>query len=114
SLAPTSIPALTIVMTGKAPQPFDGYVFETLMPDLIGHDRAPSAFLIYLKLWHATGGPSRRATALSLSTLAIETGLSKSTVQSALRRLRKRGYIAARRTSTTAIPTYAVLAPWRQ
>jgi DNA-binding MarR family transcriptional regulator len=101
-------------MAGKAPQPFDGYVFETLMPDLIGHDRAPSAFLVYLKLWHATGGPSRRATALSLSTLAVETGLSKSAVQAALRRLRKRGYIAVRRASATAIPVYTVLTPWRR
>lgn len=101
-------------MASKAPQPFDGYIFETLMPDLIGHDRAPSAFLVYLKLWHATGGPGRRGVALSLSTLAIETGLSKSSVQSALRRLQRRGYLAIRRASATAIPTYTVNAPWRR
>ena len=37
-------------MVRKAP--LDDYLVETLLPDLIGHDRAPSAFLIYLKLWH--------------------------------------------------------------
>jgi DNA-binding MarR family transcriptional regulator len=101
-------------MVVKAPSPLDAYVFDTLMPDLIGHDRAPSAFLVYLKLWHATGGPGRRGLALSLSTLAIETGLSKSTVQAALRRLERRGYLGVRRASTTAIPVYSVLAPWRR
>jgi hypothetical protein len=101
-------------MANKAPSPPDAYVFDTLMPDLIGHDRAASAFIVYLKLWHATGGPGRRGVQLSLSTLAIETGLSKSSVQAALARLRKRGYLNVRRSSATAIPVHAVLAPWRR
>jgi hypothetical protein len=92
----------------------DDYVFETLMPDLIGHDRSPSAFIVYMKLWHATGGPGRRGAELSLSTLAIETGLSKSSVQAALRRLRNRGCVGVKRASPTAIPVYSVLAPWRR
>ena len=92
----------------------DDYVLETLMPDLIGHDRALSAFVLYLKLWHATGGPGRRGVALSLTTLAVETGLSKSSVQSAARRLEKRGLVAIRRASPTAVPIYTVLAPWRR
>jgi DNA-binding MarR family transcriptional regulator len=99
-------------MTSKAP--LDPYVIDTLMPDLIGHDRAPSAFIVFVKLWHATGGPGRRGAQLSLSTLAIETGLSKSSVQAALARLRKRGYLNVKRSSATAIPVYAVLAPWRR
>lgn len=94
--------------------PPDDYVFDTLMPDLIGHDRAPSAFIVFLKLWHATGGPGRRGAALSLTTLAVETGLSKSSVQAAVRRLKQRGYLAVKRTSPTAIPVYTVLAPWRR
>jgi hypothetical protein len=101
-------------MVSKAPQPLDAYVVETLMPDLIGHDRAASAFIVYVKFWHATGGPGRRGVALSLSTLAVETGLSKSSVQAAVRRLRKRGYLGVKHTSPTAIPVYAVLAPWRR
>ena len=92
--------------------PLDQYVVETLMPDLIGHDRAPSAFIVYVKLWHDSGGPGRRIE-VSLSTLAVETGLSKSSVQAALRRLRKRGYLATKRTSPTAIPVHTVQAPWR-
>lgn len=101
-------------MKSRVPAPLDAYVIDTLLPDLIGHDHAPSAFIVYVKLWHATGGPGRRGTALSLSTLAIETGLSKSAVQAALRRLHKRGFTAAKRTSPTAIPVYSVLAPWRR
>jgi DNA-binding MarR family transcriptional regulator len=97
-------------MVRKAP--LDDYLVETLLPDLIGHDRAPSAFLIYLKLWHMAGGPGR-GVQTSLSTLAAETGLSKSSVQAALRRLRKRNYVASRRASATATPTHTVLAPWR-
>jgi hypothetical protein len=98
-------------MVRKAP--LDEYVVETLMPDLVAHDRMPSAFLVYVKLWHAAGGPGGRVQA-SLSTLAVETGLSKSAVQAALRQLRKRGYVASRRASATAVPAHTVLAPWRR
>jgi DNA-binding MarR family transcriptional regulator len=93
--------------------PLDDYAVETLMPDLIGHDGSPSAFVVFVKLWHDSGGPGRRL-AVSLSTLAVETGLSKSTVQAALRRLRKRGYLSTRRASATAVPVHTVLAPWRR
>ena len=92
--------------------PLDDYLVETLMPDLIGHDRAPSAFLVYLKLWHMAGGPGRGVPA-SLSTLATETGLSKSSVQAALRHLRRRSYVTSRRIAATATPTHMVHAPWR-
>ena len=91
---------------------WDDYLFETLLPDLVGHDRAPSAFLVFLKLWHKAGGPGRGAPA-SLSTLAVETGLSKSSVQAALRHLRKRSYVTSRRGSPTAVPVHTVHAPWR-
>jgi hypothetical protein len=90
----------------------DDYVVDTLLPDLVGHDRAPSAFLVYLKLWHMAGGPGRGRPA-SLSTLAVETGLSKSSVQAALRLLHKRNYITSRRGSPTAVPIHTVHAPWR-
>jgi hypothetical protein len=26
--------------------PLDAYIIDTLMPDLVGHDRQPSAFLV--------------------------------------------------------------------
>ena len=34
----------------------DDYVVETLMPDLVAHDRSPSSFVVYVKLWHDSGG----------------------------------------------------------
>src|SRR5437764_458779 len=34
----------------------DAYVLDTLMHDLIGHDRAPSAFVVYLHLWRESLG----------------------------------------------------------
>jgi hypothetical protein len=97
-------------MVRKAPP--DDYLVETLLPDLVGHDRAPSAFLIYLKLWHLTGGPGR-GVQVSHATLAAETGLSKSSVQAALRHLRKRNFVTSRRASVTATPSHLVHAPWR-
>lgn len=90
----------------------DPYVMETLLPDLVGHDRAPSAFLVYLKLWHAAGGPGHKI-AVSLSSLAVETGLSKSSVQAALKRLAKRGLVIGHRSGPTAVPQYVIHAPWR-
>ncbi len=101
-------------MATRAPSPPDAYVFDVLMPDLVGHDRAPSAFIVFLKLWHVTGGPGRRGAQISLTTLAMDTGLSKSSVQAALRLLKKRGFIDAKRASATAIPVYTVHAPWRR
>lgn len=92
--------------------PLDPYVMETLLPDLVGHDRAPSAFLVYLKLWHLGGGPGHKVE-ISLSTLAVETGLSKSSVQAALRRLTKRGLVTSKRANPTAVPLYLIQAPWR-
>jgi hypothetical protein len=97
-------------MVRRAPP--DDYLIETLMPDLVGHDRAPSAFLVFLKLWHMAGG-SGRSTQASLSTLAVETGLSKSSVQAALRHLRRRSYVVSRRGTPTAVPVHTVHAPWR-
>ena len=51
---------------------------------------------------------------LSLQRLATETGVSKSSVQSAVRRLKRRGLIQVRRSSPTAVPFYTVQTPWRR
>lgn len=90
----------------------DAYVFETLMPDLVGHDRSPSAFLVYLHLWHRTAGTRERQAEASLAQLAEDTGLSKSAVQAALRLLKRRKLVKAERDSPTAVPVYEVLRPW--
>ena len=91
----------------------DAYVLDTLMPDLVLHDRQPSAFLVYLQLWHRSTGRHARAQ-VSHRTMAEATGLSKSAVQAAVRTLTRRRLIRAARDSTTAVPAYTVLRPWRR
>jgi len=91
----------------------DAYVLETLMPDLVLHDRQPSAFLVYLHLVCRSKSRQPRVRA-SLQEMADATGLSKSSVQGALRTLTRRRLISARRESRTAVPEYAVHRPWRR
>jgi DNA-binding GntR family transcriptional regulator len=92
----------------------DHYVVDALMPDLVGHDRQPSAFVVYVYLWrHARGGRIRRAAA-SLQQIASDTGLSKSAVQQAIRTLRRRRLVESRQASATSVPEYTVLQPWKR
>jgi len=92
--------------------PVDGYLIDTLMADLIGHDRQPSAFIVYLYLWRQTHGAGRPTAQLSLLDLATGTGLSKRAVQEALRWLSKRRLLSLQREGITAIPVYTVKRPW--
>lgn len=103
----------------------DGYVIDTLMPDLVGHDRQPAAFLVYLFLWRQSaaadvtdppgGGVAGEVTIQrSLREIAECTGLSKRAVQSAVKRLAERRLIAVNRESITAVSEYRVLMPWRR
>jgi DNA-binding MarR family transcriptional regulator len=92
----------------------DRYVLDSLMADLVGHDRSPSAFLVYLALWGRVGARRGAKVRISHRELAEETGLSKSAVQSAIRRLTRRRLVAAARASATATPEYSVLRPWRR
>lgn len=96
----------------KEPARFDPYLLDTLMPDLVGHDRQPSAFLVYLHLAHRSGRARARAVAVSLQELAADTGLSKSAVQRGLRTLATRRLLRVEKTSATAVPSYTVLRPW--
>jgi DNA-binding MarR family transcriptional regulator len=90
----------------------DPYIVDSLMPDLIGHDRQPSAFIVYLYLWrHGRGRSGRRAQA-SLQQIATDTGLSKSAVQHALRTLRRRRLVHSTQRSATSVPEYLLLTPW--
>ena len=89
----------------------DDYVIESLMPDLVGHDHHPSAFLLYLALWRLTGGGEREAVA-SLRQLAEETGLSRRAVQDAVARLAARQLVEVRRGGITDVPAYRLLRPW--
>jgi len=92
----------------------DAYVLETLMRDLTGHDRRPSAFLVYLCLWHHAAGDRRRRVAGSLQWLAEETGLSRRAVQRAVAHLQRRGLLRAERAHATAVPEYELQRPWRR
>jgi hypothetical protein len=101
------------------PQPIDTvavdtYIVDTLMRDLVGHDRQPSAYLVYLFLWNETHGKKRPTTQLALIDIADNVGLSKRGVQDALGHLGKRKLIAVERASITAVPVYTVLRPWRR
>jgi DNA-binding GntR family transcriptional regulator len=92
----------------------DEYILDALMPDLVGHDRHPSAFLVYLHLWRETHGAGKPNVRSALQDLAVATGLSKRAVQSALRRLSKRKLIGIARAGITAVPVYTVNRPWRR
>lgn len=95
------------------PYRIDAYVIDTLMLDLVEHDRQPSAFLVYLHLCCRSSRSRGRVTA-SHQRIADATGLSKSAVQAAIRTLTRRRLISVARESITAVPEYAVLRPWRR
>lgn len=90
------------------------HLIDVLMRDLVGHDRAASAFLVYLWLWRMSRGEGRERIGASLQTLANRTGLSKSAVQAAVRHLARRQLIGAERSGPTAAPVYRVHEPWRR
>jgi DNA-binding MarR family transcriptional regulator len=92
----------------------DDYVLDVLMRDLIGHDQQPSAYLVYLYLYGQAARIKRRPVAASLRTIADATGLSKSAVQIALAKLRRRELIVTTREHATATPRHRVLCHWRK
>jgi len=92
----------------------DPYILDTLMRDLVQHDRAPSAYLVYLQLFRRTHGAGAHTVSIALLDIAEATGLSKRTVQTALAHLAYRRLIAVSRESVTSVPDYTVLRPWRR
>jgi hypothetical protein len=92
----------------------DAYVLDTLMPDIVGHDKRPAAFIVYLFLLGAAARGRGDVVGASLQAIAVKTGLSKSTVQAALRHLKRRGLVDADLASTTTAPLRRVLRPWRR
>jgi hypothetical protein len=91
----------------------DAYVLDALMPDLVHHDRRPSAFLVFLYLWRRTAGASRTAVA-SYQMLSDGTGLSKGAVQEAVRVLARRRLVEIKRKNATATPVFALRCHWRE
>jgi hypothetical protein len=90
----------------------DDYVVDVLMRDLVGHDRKPASFLIYV--WLAAEQARRQGTVqVSYQELAESVGLSKSSAQAAVTWLARRRLLTASKENATAIPCYTVLSPWR-
>ena len=88
------------------------YVIDVLMPDLVGHDRRPAAFLVYLFLLRHSTHSRDGSLSVSLQTIATKTGLSKSSVQTALRHLRRRQLLDPTVMASVTRPVRRVLRPW--
>src|SRR5439155_24577652 len=71
---------IAILVAGIAVLNLDDYVVDVLMRDLVGHDRKPATFLVYVWL---TAQQARRQGAVQVSyqELAESVGLSKSSAQ---------------------------------
>jgi hypothetical protein len=93
---------------------FDPYLFETLMADLIGHDKSPTSFVIYIHLWSRTLSEGLKSVRASHQRIADDTGVSKSGVQAALRHLNRRKLVRSVRETQTATPEHFVLRPWKR
>ncbi|HEY1987271.1 MAG TPA: helix-turn-helix domain-containing protein [Terracidiphilus sp.] len=90
---------------------FDDYITDVLMRDLVGHDRKPASFLVYL--WLASRQGKEAEIQISYQELAESVGISKSSAQAAIRWLLKRRLVIVKKQSVTATPGYSVRTPWR-
>ena len=111
---PLTIVIAAIVINTMERFSLDSYVVDVLMPDLVGHDRRPATFIVYLFLWRHAAKSRRDAIPISLQTIATKTGLSKSTVQAAIRHLRRRKLIDPTLAATAAAPMRKIMRPWAQ
>lgn len=98
-------------MTAKANLSLDRYVIEPLMRDLVGHDRKPSAYLVYLAMF---GQNECGVRAMSYQELADFTGLSRRSVQDAVAHLARRKLIEVQRVGPTETAVYRALKPWKR
>ena len=103
-----------MAMSAIARLGLDPYVVDTLMPDLVGHDRRPSAFLVYLYLWRQTNAGRAPSDEIPLRAIAEGTGMSKRAVQNALRALARRRLVTASHATPTSAPTFVVHRPWKR
>jgi hypothetical protein len=91
----------------------DDHITDVLLRDLVGHDRRPAAFLVYL--WMAVEREkSGGVVQVSFQQLAESVGVSKSSAQAAVRWLVRRKLLSASKVNPTAIPRYTVLTPWKK
>jgi hypothetical protein len=91
----------------------DDYVIDVLMRDLVGHDRKPTSFLVYL--WLAAEQAKRAAVVqASYQEIAESVGISKSSTQAAVSWLTRRKLVSATKDTMTSIPRYKINRPWAQ
>jgi CRP-like cAMP-binding protein len=90
----------------------DAYLVDCLLPDLVGHDRRLSSFIVYLYLYRHASQQANWSVRLSHQAIASATGLSRSATQTALAHLQARGLVATSRSHPTAVPLHHVLRPW--
>jgi len=93
--------------------PLDDYLIDTLMRDLVGHDRRPASFLVYLWI-HSEQFRRQTPVAASYRDLGESIGISKSSAQSSVGWLLRRKLLSVTRESRTATPAYTVKRPWRR
>jgi hypothetical protein len=104
-------PGITILTVTIAMVSLDNYVVDVLLRDLIGHDRRPVCFFVYV--WLTAEQQKRNGPVeISYRELAESIGVSKSSVQSAVGWLIRRRLLGAEKRTVTATPSYTVLTPW--
>ncbi len=111
NLVVVAIPSIGIAMFK-----LDPYITEVLMRDLVGHDRRPASFLVYI--WFTAeqqnyGQQRRGSVTISYQELAESIGISKSSAQSAVAWLIRRKLLAATKATVTSTPEYKALTPWK-
>ena len=98
-------------MVGTAMLLLDEYVVDVLMRDLVGHDRRPVSYLVYL--WLAAEQQRQgKAVTISYQQLAESVGISKSSAQAAAGWLARRKLLTVSKAGSTATPSYSVQRPW--
>jgi hypothetical protein len=99
-------------MVGIAMTVLDDYITDVLMRDLVGHDRKPAAFLVYL--WLAAEQARRKGDVrVSYEEIAESIGISRSSAQAAVRWLLRRKLLTVKKQAVTATPCYLVRTPWQ-
>lgn len=102
-------------MAVRAPSvEIDSYVIDVLMRDLVGHDKTPASFVVYLYFAARVEREMTPGISISLSAVASATGLSKTAVQAAIRLLKRRELITVSKQSETATPVYSLKRHWRR
>jgi len=90
----------------------DDYILDDLMRDLVGHDRRPATYLVYV--WLAAEQQRRKKpVVISYSELAESTGLSKTSAQAAVGWLVRRRMLSVTKQNVTATPSYMIQTPWK-